>query len=378
MALSFSNLRILFSTLLLTGLMGFQAFADDSHDHHGHGSHDGHNHSAQAGAEEHVDAHEKEFDAVSVIMHHIADAHDWHIMDLTGADGELHPVSIPLPIILYTEGSFDVFMSSAFHHGHSTVVKGDREYKLDSHGHITDLGGKKVVDFSITKNVATLFIAAFLLLAIFGAAGASYNKQGVPSGIGKFMEPLVLFVRDDIAVPNIGEKKAGRYMGYLLSVFFFIWIINLLGLMPTGANLTGNIAFTLTLSVFTLLITNLTANKDYWKHILMPPVPWPMWIIMIPVELVGIITKPFALMMRLFANITAGHILMLSLVSLIFMFKTALMGFVSVPFMVFMTFLELLVAALQAYIFTLLSALFIGMAVAEHDHHHEHEEEYVV
>ena len=187
--------------------------------------------------------------------------------------------------------------------------------------------------------------------------------------MAKFLEPLIVFVRDDIARPNIGEKDYKRYMPYLLTLFFFIWINNLIGLIPFfpfSANYTGNIALTMTLAVFTLLITNFSGKKYYWKHILTPPVPVALWPIMIPVELIGILSKPFALMVRLFANITAGHIIILSLVSLIFIFDTVLISPVSVAFVLFMNVLELLVAALQAYIFTLLSALFIGMAVEEH------------
>lgn len=161
-------------------------------------------------------------------------------------------------------------------------------------------------------------------------------------------------------------------MPYLLTVFFFIWFNNLLGLIPWigGANLTGNIAVTFVLAVFTMLVTNLNGNKEYWGHIFwMPGAPVPVKIMLIPIELVGIVIKPFALMVRLFANITAGHIVVLSLISLIFIFKNAALGAVSVPFALFISVLELLVAFLQAYVFTMLSALFIGTAVAEHEHH---------
>lgn len=373
--------------------------AHEGHDHsghdHDHGSHteehvitdqqaipglkkpaqDAHAGCGAHGHETEEVAHDKGFDPVTMIMHHIADAHDWHILDLTNEDGSIHPVSIPLPIILYTEGHLDMFMSSAFHHGETTVVKGDREYCL-SHGHITEVGGKHVMDFSITKNVTAMFISVLILVLIFAAAARGYDAQGKPSGIGAFLEPLVLFVRDEIAIPNIGEKKYARFMPYLLTAFFFIWINNLLGLVPFfpgGANLTGNIAFTLTLSVFTLILTNLNGTKDYWGHIFwMPGVPVPVKLLLAPIEVISIFTKPFALMMRLFANITAGHILILSLVSLIFLMESVGMSLVSVPFMIFMNCLELLVAALQAYIFTLLSALFIGLAVEEHDHAEAH------
>ena len=312
----------------------------------------------------------EEFNITEMILHHIADAHDWHLYDVTHEDGSVHAVSIPLPVILYTEGNVDVFLSSAFHHGESTVKKGDREYAYD-HGHITELSGKKVLDFSITKNVASMLIGVTLLLILFISAARSYANS-VPKGLARFLEPLVLFVRDDIAIPNIGEAKYKKYMPYLLTVFFFIWINNLLGLIPSGANFTGNIAVTLTLAAITMIITNVSGTKTYWGHIFTPHVPFWLYPIMIPVELIGVISKPFALTIRLFANITAGHIIILSLVSLIFIFKSVFISPVSVGFVLFMSFLELLVAALQAYVFTLLSALFIGLALEEPHHDHEH------
>jgi len=344
--------------------------------------------SLNASEEHHAQNHakaqsEEEFDPTSVIMHHISDAHDWHLFDLTDKNtGEEHAVSIPLPIILIYDGNIDIFLSSKFHHGQSTVKKGEREYVLyhdkiylTNHGELQfnenhEPTNPKPLDFSITKNVASLFFSAVLLLMVFIPMARMYKKgNGIPRGIQGFLEPIVLFVVDDIAKPNIGEEKYQKYLPYLLTVFFFIWFNNMLGLIPIfpgGANLTGNIAVTFTLAIITLLITNVSAGKTYWKHIFMPNVPWWLWIIMIPVELMSVLSKPFALMIRLFANITAGHIIVLSLVSLIFIFKTVWMGFVSVPFVLFMDVLELLVAILQAYIFTLLSALFIGLAVQEH------------
>ena len=316
---------------------------------------------------------EAEFKAAEVILHHIADAHDWHLFDLTNDDGSLHPVSIPLPVILLTDGKLDVFMSSAFDHGHAEVVKDDRTYKLN-HGHVEEASGLSVLDFSITKNAASMMLSIVILLLIFTAAGRSSAKNpgGAPTGISRFMEPLVLYVRDEIAIPNIGEKNYKKYMPYLLTVFFFIWINNLLGLVPAGANFTGNISVTLTLAAITMIITNLSGTKTYWGHIFKPHVPLWLYPIMIPVELIGVISKPFALTIRLFANITAGHIIILSLISLIFIFKTVLIAPVSVGFVLFMSVLELLVAALQAYVFTLLSALFIGLALEEP--HHETEQ----
>jgi F-type H+-transporting ATPase subunit a len=327
---------------------------------------------------------DEEFDPTAVIMHHISDAHDWHLWDKVDKEtGEKHGVSIPLPVIVWHKGQLDVFMSSAFHHGEQTVVKGANEYALyhnkiyvaengeltfDEHHHPTNT---QPLDFSITKNVASMMFSALLLLAVFIPMGSKYKKGGkVPSGLQGFMEPIILFIKEDIAQPNIGEHKYQRFLPYLITVFFFIWFNNMLGLIPFfpgGANLTGNIAVTFTLAAITMIITNVSGNKSYWKHVFATP-GVPVWLapIMIPVELIGILSKPFALMIRLFANITAGHIIVLSLISLIFIFKTIWIAPVSIAFVLFMDVLELLVALLQAYIFTLLSALFIGLAVQEH------------
>jgi len=213
-----------------------------------------------------------------------------------------------------------------------------------------------------------------ILLIIFGSVSSAYKKRSgkAPKGLQSFMEPLIVFVRDDIAIPNIGVKH-GKYLSLLLTLFFFILINNLFGLIPFfpgGFNLTGNIAVTLSLSLIVLLVISFSANKYYWKHIFMPDIPLWLYIIMVPVEIIGIFSKPIALMIRLFANITAGHIVVLSLISLIFILKSIWVSPASVAFVVFMDVLELLVAFLQAYIFTMLTALFIGMAVEEH--HHEH------
>jgi len=321
---------------------------------------------------------EEEFDASTFILEHIADSHEWHI--LTRGNGE--SVAIYLPVILYSrDKGLDLFSSKKLAHGQE--YKG---YRIEEEG---DLKGKIVslkedgtineeklpLDFSITKNVVGMLAAALIGLLLFLSLGRSYKKTGIshPRGIQSFLEPIVIFVRDDIAIPNIGEKKFEKFMPYLLSVFFFILINNIMGLIPFpppfGANVTGNIAVTLTLAVFTFLIINLNGTKTYWKHIFAAP-GVPSWLlpIMIPVEIIGMISKPFALMVRLFANITAGHIIVLSLVCLIFIFKSLAVAPVSILFVIFMDCLELLVAFLQAYVFTLLSALFIGMAVQDEHH----------
>ncbi|MDT8400605.1 MAG: F0F1 ATP synthase subunit A [Bacteroidales bacterium] len=320
---------------------------------------------------------EEEFNPSEFVFDHIGDSHDWHI--LTTPKG--HHVSIYLPVIVYSRKSgLNVFSSRHLAHGHHyrgfiIMPEGELEgeiAELDSEGNIDE--ENLPLDFSITKNVAAMMIVAILLLWLFLALAKSYRKTGIsePKGIQGFLEPVVLFVRDDIAIPNLGEEKYDRYMPYLLTVFFFILLNNLMGLIPVfpgGANVTGNIAVTFTLAAFTMIIINTSGNKGYWKHIFNTPgVPW--WLkfpipLMPLVELIGVIAKPFALMVRLFANITAGHIIVLSLVSLIFIFKSVAFAPVSIIMVLFMDCIELLVAFLQAYIFTLLSALFIGLAITE-------------
>jgi F-type H+-transporting ATPase subunit a len=319
---------------------------------------------------------EEEFDPGTFILGHVADSHEWHI--LTKKDGE--SVAIYLPVILYQKDKgLDLFSSGRLADG--KVYKG---YKIvEEEG---DLKGKIVnvkpdgrideeslpLDFSITKAVVGMLFAALIGLWLFVSLGSSYKKTGIsnPKGIQSFLEPVVLFVRDDIAIPIIGEKKYEKYMPYLLTAFFFILINNIMGLIPFpppfGANVTGNIAVTFVLALCTFLITQFSGNKHYWKDIFAAP-GVPVWLlpIMIPVEVIGIISKPFALMIRLFANITAGHIIVLSLVCLIFIFKSLAVAPVSIFFVIFMDCLELLVAFLQAYVFTLLSTLFIGLAVKE-------------
>jgi len=344
---------------------------------------------AHAGHEAHgAHGENKEFNASDLINSHIGDSHDFHIFDWGG-----HPVSFNLPVILWTDNGLTIFSSEKFHHdntGHHVVEAGGQKfvrhneviYYADKFETLSDDDKSafnfeaRPLDFSITKLVFSLLMSAILLFVLFSAVGRSYNKNKMaPKGLAAFLEPLVIFVRDDIAIPNIGEKKYAKYMPYLLTIFFFIWVNNLIGLIPFfpfSSNLTGNICFTFVLAFITYIVTTASGSKDYWKHIFMPPVPKLLYPIMIPVEIIGTLTKPFALMIRLFANITAGHIIILSLISLIYIFKTVAIAPVSGAFVLFMSVLELLVAALQAYVFTLLSALFIGQAVEEHDHHDHH------
>lgn len=321
---------------------------------------------------EKVKTNQASYDPTVDILEHIADSHYWHL------GGEK---TVPLPVILYTDKGFEVFSSAHFEHGKEAFAGKYYTYKLindkvkavDQSGKTDEAANKHVYDFSITKNVIALWLSCILLLLIFFSVAASYKKTHgkAPRGFQSFIEPVIIFVRDDIARPNIGYKYE-RFMPLLLTVFFFIWINNLIGLVPFfpgGANLTGNIAVTFVLAVITMVVVNVNGNKYYWKHIFAPSdVPvwlWPLWWI---VELLGIFSRPFALMIRLFANITAGHIIVLSLISLIFVFKTIAVAPVSIAFVVFMDVLELLVALLQAFIFTLLMALFIGTATEEHHH----------
>ncbi len=335
------------------------------------------------------DAHVEEgFNAGKFVIEHVSDSYDWHIVSF----GDKH-ISIPLPIILYSKSpelhenkSFHVFMSSKFQHGHSPYkgfqISHSEEFEgkiveLDSYGH--ELG--KPIDISITKAIAGVLVSVvimfWLLLSI--AAAAKRNKGKAPTGLQNAFEPIILFIRDEVAKPAIGDKKYKKHMPFLLTVFFFILINNFMGLIPIppfGANVTGNISITLVLALFTFGITTISGNKHYWKEIYNPDVPW--WLkfpipLMPIVELSGVITKPFVLMVRLFANMMAGHMIVTVFVSLIFIFANIMgpvAGFgispVSIAFSVFILLLDVLVSFIQAYVFTLLSALYFGMATADH------------
>lgn len=339
----------------------------------------------------------KEVDMSEMIMHHVKDAHEWHILTYTNGDGEKQDVSVYLPVILI-DGGLEMFSSKElYHHGQVMEVQNpeadydhyisnaelgyalynEKIYKLNAKGTMSfNAEGKptnvKPLDFSITKNVFSLFVAGILMFVIMRSAAASYKKGGdyVPKGLARFVEPIVIFIRDEVAIANFGEEKYKKYLPYLLNIFFFIWITSLMGLIPIipgGANLTGNISFTLALALFTLIFTLFSAKKHYWGHIFRPPgVPIALYPIMIPIEIVGVFTKPFALTVRLFANMTAGHIIVLALIGIIFTFGSVAWSGLSLPMALFISVLELLVGMLQAFIFTVLSALFIGEAVREH------------
>jgi F-type H+-transporting ATPase subunit a len=304
-----------------------------------------------------------EFNPGDMILHHVVDNHIWHFWD--GPFGTLY-----LPVILYSsDRGLEIFSSSNFYDEHHLQVP-HNGYKID-HSHIVSIDeGRYIQDFSITKNVASMFISVLLLFLVFFSVKRGYTKNEgkAPKGIQSFFEPIIIFIRDEVAKPNIGDKYE-KFLPYLLSIFFFIWFNNLMGLMPGAANVTGNLAVTGTLAIFTFIITQFSGNKHYWKHIFNTPgVPWWLKIplpIMPVVELIGVFTKPFSLTVRLFANITAGHIIILSLFSLIFIFQSIWVGPLSVAFAVFMFFLELFVALLQAFIFTILSAMYFGAAVED-------------
>ena len=331
---------------------------------------------------------EDDFDVNQVIMHHIKDSHDFHILDWNG-----HPVSVPLPVILWTNEGLVAFMSSEFHHDDSgeIIVKRKNQAFVKFHEEIyyagNDVDGKyiqldssnhpinaKPLDLSITKLVFSMFVSIIIIFIIFIVSAKSYarSKKGEPSGLGKFTEPIIIYIKDEVALPLIGEEKHEKYVPFLLTLFFFIWINNLMGMIPFfpfSANLSGNIAFTGVLALITFVITTLVGNKNYWKHIFwMPGIPVPMKLFMAPIEFLGIFIKPLSLMIRLFANISAGHIIVLSLISLIFIFKSICVAPASLLFSVFISLIEVLVVAIQAYIFTMLSALYIGTAMEEQEH----------
>ncbi|MBH83378.1 MAG: ATP synthase F0 subunit A [Flavobacteriales bacterium] len=340
------------------------------------------------------------------INHHLKDAHYFELF---------HGLKMPLPIIVWDNG-IQFFLSSDFKkvivkeittpdsnitflplsesdsiakestdylyeskssnhsifHGKIVAAKhGDMLLKLNSDGKKKLISHSSLIDLSITKNVLMTLLICALIFFLFTGLSKSYKKGPTPSGFGRLLEPLVLFIRDDIAIPNIGEKHYKRYMSYLLTVFFFIWIVNVAGMTPLGINITGNIAITFSLALITYLITQFTANKNYWGHIFwMPGVPVPMKFVLMPIELLGTIIKPFSLMIRLYANITAGHVVLMSLIGLVFFASNlfALGSFFGLT--LFLGVIELLVAFLQAYIFTMLTALYFGAAVEEHDDEH--------
>jgi F-type H+-transporting ATPase subunit a len=344
------------------------------------------------------------FDANAVIFSHVMDGHQFHFFSWKGSDGHDHHASIPLPVIIYEPGrGLSMFSSSNFHHGEETsngyrIITAHYKEELKKEGWsekdlkklsneqivAVDADGKirtdiKVYDFSLTRNVVQMIISLVILVWLMLSVAKRYRSgQGItsaPKGWQNAVEPVVQFVRDEVAKPNLGHKYK-KYLPLLLTIFFFILINNIVGLIPGSANVTGNIAFTAVLGVISFIVITISANKHYWGHIVNPPVPFGIKFIMVPVEILSIFTKPFALIIRLFANMLAGHIIIICLVSLIFIFGNLSTGIgigfspISIAFAVFIYFIEILVAFIQAFIFTNLTAVFIGQAIEDH---HQHE-----
>lgn len=332
--------------------------------------------------EQNINEEESSFDITAMIMDHIGDSHEYHIVTIPRKNKDDLHITISLPVILWNEGKLHVFNSSSLYH-QEVVNRGDVNFRLiEEKIYITDSEGTlfydeageitnaKPFDLSITKNVFTMFLVMAILLFLGISAGQTYKKtktHSAPKGVQRILEPVVLFVRNEIVNAQIQKDKAEVFTPFLLTLFLFIWVSNLLGVIPFfpgGANLSGNIAYTLTLAVFAFIATNILGSKHYWKDILTAPgAPFYVKIFLVPIEIIGMFTKPFALMLRLFANITAGHIIILSLTSVIFVLESLYASPLSILLSLIMFALELLVATLQAYIFTLLTALFIGMAV---------------
>jgi F-type H+-transporting ATPase subunit a len=368
-----------FLFIVSIALFSITIFASDSET-----KHDKQNDGGRINTKEEVEAY---------ILHHIKDSHDFSLFSYTSEEGERKHIGFPLPVILWSSEGLISFMSSEFHHnddGHVIVEKNGLKFaKIHSKIYELDKGATsisfdethhatnahKIVDFSITKSVVGILLIGILLLFWFSRLANQYKTKQIPTGFARVLEPLVLYVRDEIARPNIGEKHYRRFTGYLLTVFFFIWVLNLAGLTPLGFNVTGQLAVTGCLAIFTLVIYTFSGNKDYWMHMIwMPGVPVLIRPVLAIIELAGaLIIKPFSLLVRLFANISAGHIVVMSLIAIMFTLKESLgvVGATGLSFVLsfFITLIEVLVAFLQAYIFTMLSALFIGMAVAEPEHH---------
>jgi len=346
----------------------------------------------------------KSFDADEVIFGHVLDAHEFHFFSFRDGNGKEHQAIIPLPVILYSpQRGFSTFMSSKFHDGeedykgYSLITVEKLKHLGDKYhiGQIVPVRGDgnidesvKVYDLSLTRNVVQMIIALALLVWVMISIAKKYQKgEGVrsaPKGSQSLLEPVIIFIKDEVAKPNLGPRYQ-KYLPYLLTVFFFILFNNLVGLIPGTANVTGNIAFTCVLAVISFIVIMFSSNKHYWGHIINPPVPLGVKPILIPVEILGIFTKPFALMIRLFANMIAGHIIIICLVSLIFIFGALNTGIgwgfspLSVGFVIFIYFIEILVAFLQAYIFANLTAVFIGQAFeGGHDEGEHHEDAVIV
>lgn len=320
---------------------------------------------------------EKELDIPEIVMEHLADSYEWHIATYEGRH-----LSIPLPVILRSESTGEWHVCTA--HSLPEGFFFDETHHGKIYERLADGTSVRPVDLSITKSVAQIWIVVAVLVCVFLSCARWYRKRdeksNAPGGFVGMMEMLVMTIHDDIIKPAVGEKHYKSYAPYLLTVFFFIFTTNLIGLIPIfpgGANVTGNINITLFLAVCTMLAINLFGNKEYWKEIFWPEVPLFLKAYPVPVmpviELFGVFTKPFALMIRLFANMMAGHAVILSFTCVIFLGWSMGTGFglglniFSVIMLLFMNCLEVLVAFVQAYVFTMLSAVFIGLAHKEHE-----------
>lgn len=318
------------------------------------------------------------------ISHHLLDSHSFYF-NANEETGE--HFGFPLPIIIWDDG-FQIFSSARFHNGEEVaehkgsyyVLHHEKIYKTDASGTLIENetsgypSNVRPLDLSITKSVIGIILVAFLMFFLFSGLAKSYAKNGgIGKGFGRIFEPLVLYIRDEMAIPNIGEKNYKKYMSFLLTVFFFIFFLNLLGLTPFGFNVTGNIAVTFSLAILTYLITTFTAKKEYWKHMLwMPGVPVILKPFLALIELLGTIIKPFSLMIRLYANMLAGHVVLMSIIALMFFFKSWIGSPLSFLLAFSLSILEILVAFLQAYIFTMLTSLYFGAANEEHSHEEAH------
>ncbi|NSL89931.1 F0F1 ATP synthase subunit A [Chitinophaga sp. Mgbs1] len=384
--ISFSKFKHrMVALVMVLGLHSIGNFSYAQHAEHGT--------EAAPGHETTEAAEPKKFDAKEVILGHVKDAHDWHLLSI----GETH-VTLPLPVIIYNPArGTSVFSSSEFHHGHAA----HDGYRLVNAHYVHEKGldpnqyadgsiiavdandnptGEKIYDFSMTKNITSMIIAAVLLVVLMLSVAKAYRIRGAkkaPKGFQNLIEPVIIFMRDEVVKPNIPGKHYEKYVPFILTIFFFILINNLLGLLPGSANVTGNIAVTAALALISFIATMFSTNRHFWGHIFNPPVPFGVKFILAPVELIGVFTKPVSLMIRLFANILAGHIIILSIISLVFIFgslnKVAGYGFlpITILFNIVMMMLELLVAFIQAFIFANLTAVFIGQAMeGAHDDHH--------
>jgi len=381
----------LIALLIAFNLVGInsdvQARTNEEKDAHATAQHNEH------ATAEHGEQKEKGFDAKEVILGHVKDAHDWHLMDLGTT-----PVTLPLPVIIYSSvKGLTVFSSSRFEHGHATY----EGYRLVTGHYLHEKGleaslypdgkviavdandnptGEKIYDFSMTKNITSMLVGAIILVILMLNVAKAYRIRGskqAPKGFQSLIEPVIIFMRDEVVKPNIPAKHFEKYTPFILTIFFFILINNLMGLLPGSANVTGNIAVTAALAIISFIAILFSSNKHFWGHIFNPPVPFGVKFILAPVELIGVFTKPISLAIRLFANMLAGHIIILSIISLVFIFgslnKIAGYGFlpVTIAFNIVMMMLELLVAFIQAFIFANLTAVFIGQAMeGGHDEHH--------